>query len=176
MAEIHDRYSVPLFTAAHRILGNREWASDAVQLAFVRAWRAAPGFDASRPLLPWLYTIVRRAAIDVHRGESRTGTTVPSDVLADLAERRAREAGEEESWLGSQVRCALAELDSHERAVLRLTYYESLTQPEIAEVLGIPVGTVKSRTARARSRLARVLEPCLRPVAAPGGPEVCPCA
>ncbi|MFC6085873.1 RNA polymerase sigma factor [Sphaerisporangium aureirubrum] len=173
--EIHDSYHAPLFATAMRILGNHEWAADAVQLAFVRAWRAAPDFDASRPLLPWLYAIVRRTAIDVHRSERRTGTTVPSDVLADLAERRGREDDGRDSWLSAEVRCALAELDPHERAVLRLTYYESLTQPEIAEALGIPVGTVKSRTSRARSRLALLLEPRLRPAAAED-PCDCLCA
>ncbi|MEO3808244.1 sigma-70 family RNA polymerase sigma factor [Sphaerisporangium sp. B11E5] len=162
LAEMHDRYAVPLFAVALRVLGNREWAADAVQLAFVRAWRAAPGFDVSRPLLPWLYAIVRRTALDVRRAEGSSATAVPSDVLADLADRGAGGAGEDDSWLGAQVRGALAELNPHERVVLRMTYYESLTQPEIAEALGIPVGTVKSRAARARTRLAGLLEARLR--------------
>jgi len=147
-----------VFAAAHRVLGDRFLAEEAAQQAFVQAWRAARSFDPSRDLGPWLATIARRVAIDVHRREAvrAHGSIDELDgpeprvlTLPDGAER-ALEAG--------LVRGAVDELPPDERAVVRLQHLDGLTHAEIAARLGIPIGTVKSRSNRAHRRLSASLD------------------
>lgn len=137
-----------VFAVAHRVLGDRSLAEEASQQAFVQAWRAARTFDASRHLGPWLATIARRAAIDVRRRESVRahgsieelgGREPASFAVADLADRA------HEVWA---VRSAIDELPREERDVVRLQHLGGLTHREIAEKLGLPIGTVKSRSHR----------------------------
>jgi RNA polymerase sigma-70 factor (ECF subfamily) len=157
LTEIYHRYQRPMFATALSLLGSHDLAADAVQQAFVRAWRAAPMFDPSRELRPWLYAIVRRTAVDVHRQQRRFGGTVPIDAVPE--QRTGVHTGSlEGTWLAWQVRTALGRLHRNDRAVLRLAYFESLTHTEIAEALDIPVGTVKSRISRAHRRLASLLD------------------
>jgi RNA polymerase sigma-70 factor (ECF subfamily) len=153
--ELYERYSGPMYATALRLLGNREHAADAVQRAFVRAWRSAGRFDPSREIKPWLYAINRRAAVDIYRQERRT--------QHQLAFDDAFEAGSTDApnivtaWQAWQVQKALQQLEPGERQMLRLAYYDGLTQSEIAERLGVPLGTVKSRTWRAQRRMAGLL-------------------
>lgn len=135
---------------AYRLLGDRELADEAVQLSFVRAWRAAHRFDPVRELRPWLYSITRRAAIDVWRGERPHLAAVPM-TDDDFP------AGEPAPEAVSRVRTALDRLPFEERDVLRLAYFEDLTHREIAERLDIPVGTVGTRASRAKRRMAALL-------------------
>ena len=108
----------------------------------------------SRELAPWLATIARRTAIDLHRREARR-VTEPLDeaTSADLAvvELPANVERAYEVWA---VREAIDELPADERDVVRLQHVEELTQAEVAARLGVPVGTVKSRSYRAHRRLA----------------------
>jgi RNA polymerase sigma factor (sigma-70 family) len=147
-------YGGLVFAVAMRVLGDRALAEDAAQQAFVQAWRASSSFDPSRELAPWLATIARRSAIDLQRraaSRSRTAvaagtasaTSVPS--AADTAERAY------DVWA---VREAVDGLPHDEREVVRLQHVEGLTHVEVADRLGIPVGTVKSRSHRAHARLA----------------------
>lgn len=150
-----------MFATALSLPGNREYAADAVQRAFVQAWRAADGFDPERELKPWLYAITRRAAVDVYRRERRAASQVPLEFVRSPAEEGP---SMDRIWRSWQVREALEQLSDPERKVLRLAYYDGLTQVEIVTELGLPLGTVKSRTSRAQHRLAnrrgrRVLRP-----------------
>ncbi|WP_188190081.1 RNA polymerase sigma factor [Nonomuraea sp. SYSU D8015] len=149
LAEIYRTYSRPLFSLALSLLGDRELAAEAVQVAFIRAWRAAVTFDPGRELQPWLYAIARRAATDVWRRERRHLDTTPLDD--------AHPAPEPSSDHSSRVRQALKELPREEREVLLLSYFEGLTHRQIADRLRIPPGTVHSRAARARRLLAAAL-------------------
>ena len=144
----------PMFTTALHILGDRELAADAVQDAFTRAWRAAPTFDPTRELKPWLYSITRRSAVDVHR-RRRTGTQIGLDELA--APPAVAGPSLERTWEAWEVREALEHLPEDEREVMRLTYFNGLSYPEIANHLGVAVGTVKSRSFRAHRRLRALL-------------------
>src|SRR4051794_14009892 len=146
-----------VFSVASRVLGNRTLAEEATQQTFVQAWQAAHSFDPSRQLGPWLATIARRVAIDVHRREAlrahsglEDATLERSDVLTipDAA------ASTFDAW---EVRRAVGELPPDEREVVRLQHLDGLTHNEIATKLDIPVGTVKSRSARAYGRLAVAL-------------------
>jgi RNA polymerase sigma-70 factor, ECF subfamily len=158
LSEMYRAYSGPMFSTALALLGDRELAADAVQRAFVQAWRAADRFDPSRELQPWLYAITRRAAVDAYRRNRRAANQVPLDetwaVGGELATEGPTLDGTWEVW---QVRTALDQLHPDERRVIELAYYGGYTQSEIGEELELPLGTVKSRTARAQRRLAGLL-------------------
>jgi RNA polymerase sigma-70 factor (ECF subfamily) len=155
--EMYRRYSAPMFVIALKMLGRHDLAADTVQRAFVQAWQASDRFDAGRELQPWLYAITRRAAIDVYRRERRASEMLPLDV--DGADRAlaTEDTTMDETWRAWQVRRALDQLHPDEREVLQLAYHCEYTQSEIAQQLGIALGTVKSRTARAQRRLAELL-------------------
>jgi RNA polymerase sigma-70 factor (ECF subfamily) len=159
LPQVYRRYAGAMYATAYNLLGNRDLAADAVQQAFIQAWRAASSFDPARGLQPWLYSITRRAAIDTYRRQRREAQNVSYDESwsAD-AETAVDGPSLDSAWQVWQVRQALDRLHSDERRVLQLAYYEGLTQSEIAESLGIAIGTVKSRTARAQRRLAQLLE------------------
>jgi RNA polymerase sigma-70 factor (ECF subfamily) len=157
---IHDRYAGPMFTAAlHLLGGDRALAEEAVQVALMKAWRAAPSFDGSRALAPWLYAIVRRCAIDIRRHEQRHFSESIDSPGRDHA--IAVPDGFEPAWEAWIVREAVTALPAEEHAVMHLTYFRGLTQREVARELDIPLGTVKSRAARAHARLRALVGPQL---------------
>lgn len=150
LAAVYDRYSRAVWSVALSVLRDRGLAEDATQETFLRAWRAADSYDPVRPLAPWLLTIARRTAIDVQRREGRP-TQGGHDAEQDVV---VRMPGIEHAWQAWEIRLALDELPVDERAVVRMSHFEEMTHREIAEVLAIPVGTVKSRSHRAHRRLA----------------------
>jgi RNA polymerase sigma-70 factor (ECF subfamily) len=158
LTEVYRTHRGPMFATALHLLGDHDLAAEAVQQAFVQAWRAAGRFDPSRELRPWLYAITRRAAVDVHRRHRRTARDVPiDDEVAELEQTATEDTSMDAVWRAWQVRDALERLAEGERLVLQLAYYDGMTQSEVAEALGIPLGTVKSRTSRAQSSLAGLL-------------------
>jgi RNA polymerase sigma-70 factor (ECF subfamily) len=151
-------YGRLMFAVAYRVLGDRGLAEEATQQAFVKAWRAAAGLDASRELGPWLATIVRRVAIDLRRREAyRAAAPLESVAPGDPALVAPESAAGPDDFGVWEVRRAIADLPDDEREVVRLQHFEGLTHEGIAERLGIPVGTVKSRSFRAHRRLAAEL-------------------
>lgn len=158
MIEAYRQFSGPMFATAFSLLGNRDLAADALQQAFVQAWRASATFDATRGLQPWLYAITRRAAVDVYRRQHRSSSQVPyDDAWSVNGELELEGPSLDTAWKVWQVRQALDQIHPDERKVLELAYYGGLSQTEIAARLGIAVGTVKSRTSRAQKRLAALL-------------------
>lgn len=156
--EVHRRYGGAVLTVARSVVG-ADLAADVVQETFLKAWRAAATFDPDRDLGPWLYAIARRCAIDALRRDRRptTGGHGPEvDVAVDAPSFEA-------SWERFEVRRAVDALPEEERHVVRLSHLEGLTHPEIAARLDVPVGTVKSRSARAHRRLAAALEQAVGP-------------
>jgi RNA polymerase sigma-70 factor, ECF subfamily len=153
LRDVYDRYAGPVFTVAMSRLGDRHRAEEAVQDTFTKAWRAAARFDTERDLSPWLYEIARRSAADIARRERRRARTValPPALPAEHVTTF------EDSWAAWEVRRALSALPADDRELLRLTYYVRLSQSQIAERLGIPLGTVKSRVHRIQQRLAERL-------------------
>ncbi|WP_066361733.1 RNA polymerase sigma factor [Herbidospora mongoliensis] len=154
-ADIAGRYARPMFAAAYGMLGDSELAADAVQEALVKIWQKAATYDPDRELAPWLYTITRRAAVDVHRRTRRAASATDLDAVAGRL--AVPPPSLDRQWTAVQVSRALARLTPQEAEVLRMAYFEDMTQTEIGEALGVPLGTVKSRTFRAQRRLAGML-------------------
>lgn len=150
---VYERYAGPVLTVALSTLGRRDLADEAVQMTMLKAWRAADSFDPSRELAPWLYAIARRVAIDIYRRESRTATQTElgDDDVAVVP------VSFERTWEAWEVRAALDQLPEDEREVVRLCHLVGMTHQQVADHLGVPLGTVKSRSSRAHRRLASLL-------------------
>ena len=156
LAALYDRYARPAYALAVRILRDPALAQDAVQDAFLTAWRTAPSFDPRRgTAATWLMTLVHRRAVDVVRREDRRRATPLED--APVASGDATDEAAEVREQRRRVRCALAVLTPPEREALELAYYGGLSQSEIAERLGVPLGTVKSRMFAGLARLREAL-------------------
>jgi RNA polymerase sigma-70 factor (ECF subfamily) len=157
--ELYARYARAVLGLALRRLGDRGRAEDASQEAFVAIWRSARTYDRERGAgAPWLYTVARNAITDGLRR-----TPEPAAELDDGPGREPDPAeAAEAAWQAWRVHRALEGLPKHERPVIELAYWRGLSQSEIAEVLGIPLGTVKTRTRSALARLADALEGELR--------------
>jgi RNA polymerase sigma-70 factor (ECF subfamily) len=153
LAELYARYRVPANRLARRILQDAELAEDAVQEAFLHAWRCAERFSPERgPARTWILTLVHHRAVDIVR--SRRGREVhePLETAPEQPDRAMEDAldaiGERDTMLR-----ALRSLPGEFRTPLALAYYLDLTQQECAEVLSEPLGTVKSRSCRGLNRL-----------------------
>jgi RNA polymerase sigma-70 factor, ECF subfamily len=153
--DLYHRYARAVLGLALRRLGDRGRAEDAVQEAFASIWRSARSYRRERgPVAPWLYTVARNAIAD--RGRARVEPPVePADSPSDDPGPPDRA---EESWVAWRVHRALEDLPETERTVLELAYWSGLSQSEISDSLGIPLGTVKTRTRSGLRRLSEELE------------------
>jgi RNA polymerase sigma-70 factor (ECF subfamily) len=142
-----------LFTLAVRELGSGADAEDAVQEAFIRAWRALPRFRGQAAFSTWLYRICLNAISD-QRARSARGSGVPLEDVAEPADPRDAILERE---LSGALQQALADLDETYRTAVLLFDVLGRSYAEIAAVLGVPEGTVKSRIFRGRVELARRL-------------------
>jgi RNA polymerase sigma-70 factor (ECF subfamily) len=155
---LYRRYSRPVFGLALRRLGDRGRAEDAVQETFASVWRAARSYRPERgPGAPWLYAVARNAIVDngrVRREPPVAGADERSDdeTPADRAES---------GWVAWRVHRSIAELPENERIVIELAYWGGRSQSEIADLLNVPLGTVKTRTRTGLARLADMLEDVL---------------
>jgi RNA polymerase sigma-70 factor, ECF subfamily len=152
---LYQRYARPVFGLALRRLGDRGRAEDAVQETFASIWRAARSYKPERgPGAPWLYAVARNAIIDRSRARNEPAAEAPDEPSPEAGPPEQAEAG----WAAWRIHRALEELTDNERSVIELAYWSGLSQSEIAEYLGIPLGTVKTRTRAALARLADLLE------------------
>jgi RNA polymerase sigma-70 factor, ECF subfamily len=161
LSALYDRYSRTVFGVGVRILGDRSLAEEVVQEVFLKVWRSSGTFDPSRGRFStWLFRVTRSAALDLHRKRaSRVRQVSDGEVHIDAA--RDRSAGPQEAmdetWLSWRVSRALEALDAPQREVIELAHFAGLTQREISLRTGMPLGTVKSRTASAYKRLRKEL-------------------
>lgn len=161
VGELHDRFAPSLLALARRILGDAGEAEDIVQEAFVHFWRKAALYDPQKSSLStYLVLVTRSRAIDrlrtrqvVDRTLGQAGIEPPAHVHTS-ADGVARVMNLER---GNRVRQELASLPDDQRRVLEWAFFEGLTQREIAEQTGIPLGTVKTRTLLAMKKLRTVL-------------------
>jgi RNA polymerase sigma-70 factor (ECF subfamily) len=197
LAALYDRHGDAVFAASIRLTSDRQVAEEVVQETFLALWNRAELFDPrAGSLAAWLHTIARNRTVDRLRAAGRRPNLVPLSSAAgqdehDTAalERIAASGtvlggadlgpGPEGELAATElrevIRLALADLPEQERTALVLAYSSELTQSEIAEKLGWPLGTVKTRTRRALMRLREVLShelgpgADLAPVAVPAG-------
>lgn len=157
--DLYHRYARPVFGLALRRLGDRGRAEDAVQETFASIWRSASSYRPERgPGAPWLYAVARNAIVDRARARGDVPSDIPDGPAADPGPGDRAEQG----WVAWRVHRALEELPAAEREVLALAYWSGLSQSEVSEFLGIPLGTVKTRTRAALARLAEILGDELR--------------
>jgi RNA polymerase sigma factor (sigma-70 family) len=154
---VYRRYAGSMLVLARSRLADPEQAHDAVQQAFLQAWRAAASYDPSRPLATWLYSITRRVCVDLYRRDRRRPVLTETGDAPDGAVGDVAPDGVERSWAAHEVRGAVDGLRPEERDIIRLAYFDGLSLPEVAERLGLPLGTVKSRSFRAYRRLGEQL-------------------
>ena len=186
LAELYDRHGDAVFAAASRLTSDRGLAEEVVQETFLALWNRADTFDPSiGSLAAWLHTIARNRTVDRLRAAGRRPTLVPlssaassgtafgggdepdaealervlasGSVIAGAAVPPSPEMAVALGELRAALQAALADMPEAERVVIVMAYGEDLSQTEIAERLGWPLGTVKTRTRRALLRLREVL-------------------
>jgi RNA polymerase sigma-70 factor, ECF subfamily len=155
---LYERYSGPLYSLAYRVTGADRFAQDVVQEVFIAVWKDAARFDPSRGSVgPWLFSLARHKAIDLVRRES-TVRKRTADV--DLELEVASDDVDREVWRNvrrERVLDALGQLTETQRTALELAFFGGLTHVEVAERLGIPLGTAKTRIRSALLRLRDTL-------------------
>jgi RNA polymerase sigma factor (sigma-70 family) len=166
LGALYDRYGRPAYSLARRVCADDGLAEDVVQEVFLAFWRDPQRFDSSRGSFgTWLLTLVHHKSVDAVRRESAIRRrTVPAAEDGD--EWSAPPGpGADQAALGavvaSQVRDALGKLPAEQRQALALAYYGGYTQREVAALIGVPLGTVKSRMFTGVQRLRAVLGPLL---------------
>ena len=156
--ELYARYSGPLYSLAYQVTGAERFAQEVVQDVFLAVWRDAGRFDPARGALgPWLYSLARHKAIDLVRRE-QTHRKRAADV--DLELEVAAEDVDREAWQNvrrEKVVEAIKVLPEAQRVALELAFFAGLTHVEVADKLGIPLGTAKTRIRTALLRLRDIL-------------------
>jgi len=159
LAELYDRVGRIAYGLALRVLRDERHAEDAVQEAFLQVWRSAATFRAERAKAStWILTLVHRRAVDlVRREERRQADPLTDDSAAGIAPEETDEA----AWLRferERVQAALKQLPDVQREALELAYYGGFSQSELADRLGVPLGTIKSRMFAGLARLRELLD------------------
>ena len=153
LADVHEAHGAATFGLLVRMLGDRAAAEDVQQQVFTEVWQRASAYDPRRAgLLTWVLTIARSRAIDHLRRR------VPEPRDPQLPDPRTVDPGADallERWRLAQL---LGRLPEAERALLRLRFYDELSQSEITAATGIPIGTVKARMVRGLTRLREMIE------------------
>jgi RNA polymerase sigma factor (sigma-70 family) len=156
LGALYDRFGRVAYGVALRILRDRALAEDAVQEAFLALWRSADSYRKERAKpATWILTLVHRRAVDLVRREDRRR----GEPLDEAPEPAAGSVPEEANLRERRtaVQAALRQLPADQRQALELAYYGGYTQSELAERLGVPLGTVKSRMFAGLTRLRQLV-------------------
>ncbi len=165
-AELYDRFSRVLFSVAYRVLNSQEAAEDVLQDVFIQIWEKAPLYDPQRGKpLTWAVTLTRNKAIDRLRAiqrRNRLQDAVEKEALTfEQFDDRSSVEAVEGMESGAMVRAAICRLSPDQRQAIELAFFSGLTQTEIAERLGEPLGTIKARIRRGMMKLRDVIAPQL---------------
>lgn len=155
LADAYAVYAPAVLAYLRRYVGPDE-AEDVAQRTFLDVWRHADRYRPEQRFSSWLFTLAHHRAVDALR--ARRHTVVDVDTLRDLVGEDGRETAERHAE-AADLHAALDELPLEQREVLLLAYVEDLTQREIAERLGVPLGTVKARAARGTKALRALMTP-----------------
>lgn len=146
-ASLYDRHARPAYSLAFRMMGEKQAAQDLVQDSFLKVWRGASSYRTERgSVRTWVLSIVHNRGIDQLRSTASRRRT-QQKVEADAPKSQPSEAFSE-AWRNTrreQVREALGKLPPEQLKILELAYFSGYTHVEIAELLGLPLGTVKGR-------------------------------
>ena len=161
LGELYDRVGRVAYGIAYRILRDDRLAEDAVQEGFLALWRSAATFRAERAKAStWIVTLIHRRSVDiVRREERRRAEPLEPESRPDAPDPAG--SAEAVAWLGferDRVRAALRSLPDVQREAIELAYYGGYSQSELAERLGVPLGTIKSRMFAGLARLREVLD------------------
>ena len=159
LSELYDRYQAAMYGLAMRITNDAALAQDAVQEAFVGVWRNAGRYSAGRASVrTWMLSITHHRAIDIVR-RRRPAATLPETETVDESLRVPDVWAEVVRAVdGDALRRAMEALSGAQRQSIEMAYFEGLTQVEIADRAGIPLGTVKSRVRLGLQQLRKLLE------------------
>lgn len=166
LAELYDRWCRPVYALVSQLVGDPDDADDVLEETFYQAWRHANRYEPSRGTVgTWILTIARSRALDRVRARRRLREEPLAVATEGLDERGVLELtasvdpsmGAEDSERRERIRAALAMLPPEQRQVLELAYFGGLTQAEIAEHTGQPLGTVKTRMRLAGQKLREQL-------------------
>lgn len=152
------RFQRPIFSHLIRMLGNEEDAQEQVQMTFCRVYRYRNNYDPERPLVTWIYTIASNLAKKEWRRRSRWSMVSLEKVVLSGPQKMTPHYREGRRELGASIEEAINDLPEHYREPFLLREKQGFTYEEISEVLGIKIGTVKSRINRARAGLRQSLE------------------
>ena len=151
---LYQRYARAVLGLALRRLGDRGRAEDAVQETFAAIWRAARTYRPERgAAAPWLFAVARNSISDRGRAKREPPAEAPDEPSLEAGPDEQAE----QNWVAFKVHSALDVLPPQERELIELAYWSGLSQSEIADLVGIPLGTVKTRTRSALARLADAL-------------------
>ena len=159
---LYDRFSGVLFSTAYRVLNNREAAEDVLQDVFIQIWEKAALYDPARGKpMTWAITLTRNKSIDRLRSTQRRNRLQDdllheSETVEQFDDRSSFDALSSVETSG-MVRAALQKLSKDQREAIELAFFSSLTQTEISERLGEPLGTVKARIRRGMMKLKDLL-------------------
>jgi RNA polymerase sigma-70 factor, ECF subfamily len=162
LEELYDRYSKVAYSLAYRIVGDRGGAEDVVQDAFLSIWRQAGTYKRERAApRTWLMSIVHHRSIDRLRSGASSSNTIPYDELPESSEETGKPSIWQQAWnnvRGDIVRRALERLPVEQKKSIELAYFSGYTQAEIAELMGVPLGTVKGRMRIGLQKLRSMLD------------------
>jgi RNA polymerase sigma-70 factor (ECF subfamily) len=154
---VYDRHGGAAYSLAYRIVGDRGVAEDVAQEAFLSVWRSGARFDRARgSVRTWLLGVVRNRAIDVLRRDAGRAPAVSLELETVPEQESKFEQTDAEALrrdAAREVRGVLSELPEDQVKVVQLAYFGGLTHSEIAEVLGMPLGTVKGRMRLAMDKM-----------------------
>ncbi|MBN1773009.1 MAG: sigma-70 family RNA polymerase sigma factor [Deltaproteobacteria bacterium] len=156
------RFTPLVYRVVRRMLPSDADAQDASQQTFVRIHRSFGSYDPARPLAAWIARIAYHVALRrLGARADRLVAPIEPDALGELAVAPAAE-GPESRETAALLDAALGRLSAQDRGLVMLRYREGLTDAELAEATGMPIGTVKTRLFRARAELRRLLGPALQ--------------
>ena len=162
LEELYDRYSKIAYSLAYRVVGDRGNAEDVVQDAFLSVWRQAGTYKRERGAArTWLMSIVHHRSIDRLRSGASSSNTIPYEDLPESREETTKPSIWQQAWnnvRGDMIRRALERLPVEQKKSIELAYFSGYTQAEIAELMGVPLGTVKGRMRIGLQKLRGMLE------------------
>ena len=154
--DLIQRHHAMAYAAVRAVLGDRDEVQDVMQMVYLKAYQGLPGFRGDARFSTWLYQIARREALDVsskRRLETVDVETVDIPAGAHQAPDAVTHERSERAWIAS----ALSELDETYRTAIELRYMAEKSYEEMAEIMGVPVGTVKTYVHRGKAEMKKIL-------------------